>query len=126
MRLALLEGSRLEKLGDMEGARGWYRAVLRNIYHIGLHGTVFRRSIAQDWHDVLRDRVTTWAADPRMPSAVGRRPIQGEVMQGDGLAAFIQWTKLDAYATADRVADVNRSSGYPATDRQCGWNLSPG
>ncbi len=53
VRLALLEGSRLEELGDMEGAWGWYRAVLRSIHHVGLHGTVFRPSLAQNWHDML-------------------------------------------------------------------------
>src|SRR5262249_12796260 len=49
--LALLEGSRLEERSDMAGAWGWYRAVLRVIHHVGRHGTVYRRSVAQGWHN---------------------------------------------------------------------------
>ena len=36
--IVLLEASRLEEQGDMAGAWGWYRAMLRTIHHIGIHG----------------------------------------------------------------------------------------
>ena len=63
--LALCEGSRLEEQGEMAGAWGWYRAALRTIHHVGMHGTVLRRGIAQRWHLQLSGRLAGWAADPR-------------------------------------------------------------
>jgi hypothetical protein len=38
--LVFLEASRLEELGDMAGAWELYRATLRTIYHVGMHGDV--------------------------------------------------------------------------------------
>ena len=44
-RLALLEGSRCESRGDMAGAWGWYRAVLRSSWHCGARGVLVERLI---------------------------------------------------------------------------------
>ena len=46
-RIALLEASRLEEQGDMAGAWGWYRAVLRTSHHVGMHGDFYRRNMTQ-------------------------------------------------------------------------------
>jgi uncharacterized protein (DUF1501 family) len=52
--------------------------------------------------------------DPRLP-----RPDAAEAGRGDDLAAFVRRAALDAYATADRLADLtraaDRTSSYPAT-----------
>jgi hypothetical protein len=73
--LALLESSRLEEQGDMAGAWGWYRAALRTIHHVGMHGTVFRRGIAQRWHMQLSGRLAGWAADSRTTPALLRQAV---------------------------------------------------
>ena len=43
VRLAALEGSRLEGEGDVIGAWGWYRAALRSSRHSGRHGFMIER-----------------------------------------------------------------------------------
>ena len=62
--MVLLEASRLEDQGDMAGAWGWYRAMVRTIHHVSMRGSVQRRSSVQNWHAQLGDT----AGD------VGRRP----------------------------------------------------
>lgn len=64
-RLLLLEASRLEQQGDMAGAWGWYRTVLRSIRHLGQYSRLTRRFSALEWHGQLNRRVSDWAADPR-------------------------------------------------------------
>ncbi len=44
--LVLLETSRLEEQGDMEGAWTWYRALFRMKVHVVRRGTVFQRYLA--------------------------------------------------------------------------------
>jgi hypothetical protein len=73
--LALLEGSRREDLRDMAGAWIWYRANLRYLDHIGMHGADEARQIAQMWQQNLRERVAAWAADPRTTPVMIRQAI---------------------------------------------------
>jgi hypothetical protein len=77
--MILLEASRLEDQGDMAGAWGWYRALLRTVHHVGMHGTVYRRSHIQRWHRQFRERMTTWAAEPRTTPALLRRALDDVV-----------------------------------------------
>jgi hypothetical protein len=102
--LAFLEASRLEELGDMERAWGWYRAILRSIYHVGMRGTVERRSVAQTWHDELRDRVATWAASPRTTPALIRRAVD-DVTACEALAPSESYTLKAEYLDVDRLLD---------------------
>jgi hypothetical protein len=102
--LALLEASRLEALGDMEGAWGWYRANLRCIYHVGMHGTVERRAAAQRWHDELRDRVTVWAANPRTTPALIRRALD-DVVACEAIAPSESYTLKAEYLDVDRLLE---------------------
>ncbi len=73
--LALLEASRLEAQGDMAGAWGWYRAGLRAARHLQMHGSLFRWMTAQRWQKTLRDRLTSWAADPKTTPEMLREAI---------------------------------------------------
>jgi hypothetical protein len=77
--LALLEASRLEERGDMAGAWGWYRAELRTIHHLARRASFADRSMRWVWHDRLRERVSTWAADLRTTPAVLRRALDDAV-----------------------------------------------
>jgi hypothetical protein len=103
--LAILEGSRLEEQGDMEGAWGWYRAVLRTIGHVGMHGTVYRRSIAQQWHNELRDRLTVWAADPRTTPTLLRNALD-DVDACESLAPSEPYTLKAEYLDVDRLLEM--------------------
>src|SRR5262249_30068753 len=102
--LALLEGSRREEAGDMAGAWGWYRVLLRAAHHIGRHGTVFRRSVAQDWHHRLRARLKEWAADPRTTPDLLRRAID-DVEACESLAPSEPYTLKAEYLRLERLLD---------------------
>ncbi len=102
--LAMLEGSRLEAQGDMEGAWGWYRAVLRMIGHVGMHGTVHRRSVAQRWHDELRDRLSGWSADPRTTPDLVRRAID-DAVAAESLAPSETYTLKAEYQDVERLLE---------------------
>jgi hypothetical protein len=120
--LALLEGSRQEEVGDMAGAWDWYRALLRAAHHVGKHGTVFRRSVAQDWHHRLRARLKEWAADPRTTPELLRRAID-DVGACESLAPSEPYTLKAEYLHLDRLLDdphsptrrAPRSWAYPFT-----------
>jgi hypothetical protein len=66
--LALLEGSKRQESGDAAGAWACYRAVLRMTAHISRRGSLEPRwrvhiiALARGW---LRNRLATWAVDPR-------------------------------------------------------------
>ena len=65
----LLEASRLEDdQGDMAGAWGWYRAMVRTIHHVGMRGSVQRRHSIQLWYGQLHDRLAKWARQARKTS----------------------------------------------------------
>ena len=100
--LALLEGSRLEEGGDMAGAWGWYRAVLRAASHVGLRGTMFDRMEAQRWHDEARKRLGPWAADPRMTPAMLRQALD-DVIAGESLMPSESDTLKADYQFMDRL-----------------------
>ena len=99
--LALLEGSRLEERGDMAGAWGWYRAVLRTIHHVGMHGTVFRRGVAQRWHMQLNGRLAAWGSDPRTTPALLRQAV-------DDVAACESLDPVESYTLKAEYLDVDR------------------
>ena len=83
--MILLEASRLEEAGDMAGAWLWYRAMLRTIHHLGMHGTIHNPTIIQYLYRPLRDRLKTWAADPRTTPALLRQAL-GDVAACEALA----------------------------------------
>jgi hypothetical protein len=71
-RLSVLEGSRLETVGDMAGAWGWYRAALRASRHSGKHGFQIERLIGAANHDDASKALTRWASDPRVDAPLLR------------------------------------------------------
>jgi hypothetical protein len=90
-RLALLAASRLEEQGDMAGAWVWYRAILRTIRLVSVHGTVVRRLDAQRWQVELRDRLTSWAAATRTTPALLRSALD-DVVACESLAPSESYT----------------------------------
>jgi hypothetical protein len=102
--LGLVEGSRLEEQGNMAGAWGCYRAALRTIYHVGMHGTVFRRGVAQRWHMQLNSRLAGWATDPRTTPALLRQAVD-DVAACELLAPSESYTLKAEYLDVDRLLD---------------------
>jgi hypothetical protein len=118
--LALLEASRLEEQGDMAGACGWYRAVLRNIRHIGMHGLVVGRLVAQRAHDDLRKRVASWAADRRTSLALLRQAVD-DVVACESLAPSESYTLKAEYLYIEGLLDGPHNPGRNAPPR---WLIS--
>jgi hypothetical protein len=78
-RAALLEGSRLEDQGDLEGALGWYRAMLRASRHLGRRGFAVERLIGIAIHRWSVDRLNRWAIDPRVDARLLRRALDAAI-----------------------------------------------
>lgn len=73
--LAGLEGTRLESLGDQEGAWGWYRAMLRCSRLIGRHGVIIERGVGNALHRKAALRIDRWASDPKVDAPLLRRAL---------------------------------------------------
>jgi hypothetical protein len=64
--LVLLEAGRREASGDMAGAWDCYRAILRMATHTRRRGSLAQRvDLYVYWDGLARQRLATWAADPR-------------------------------------------------------------
>ena len=74
-RAATLEGSRLEAVGDMDGALTWYIAILRSGRHAGTRGCDVERIIGTALNGMATRQLIRWAADPRVDARMLRRAI---------------------------------------------------
>lgn len=83
-QLAILEGSRLEESGDMDGAWGWYRAAFRASRHNGRHGFMVERLGGAHLHDLTSKALTRWSADPKVDVAMLRTALD-EVIADDAM-----------------------------------------
>ncbi len=110
--MLLLEASRLEdEQGDMAGAWGWYRAMLRTIHHVGMHSSVDSRTTIQRWHAPLRDRLATWAADARTTSDMLRHAL-ADVVACETLAPSERDSLIVSYLNVSALLD---SPGNPGS-----------
>jgi hypothetical protein len=75
VRLALLEGSRLEQSGDLAGAWRMYRAALRASRHAARHGGTIQRLIGNAILKQSRARIEPWIDRPGMTAELLRRAI---------------------------------------------------
>lgn len=82
--LAGFEGTRLEGRGEMEGAWGWYRAMLRCSRLVGRHGVLIERLVGGVLHRKAAIRIVRWASDPRVDAPLLRRAL-AETMAADAL-----------------------------------------
>jgi hypothetical protein len=80
--LVILEASRLQEQGDMEGAWGWYRALYRIKNHVIRRGSMFQRYIVDRNGSPLHGAIAGWAADRRTSAALLRRALD-EVSAGE-------------------------------------------
>ena len=73
--LALLEGTRLEDQGDMEGAWGWYRTVLRFRVLVMRRGSVFQRFYVDRQCENLPSQIESWSANRKTGVPILRRAL---------------------------------------------------
>ena len=106
-QLAVLEGSRLEAGGDMAGAWGWYRAILRSSRHCGRHGFQVERLIGAAMHDLASKALTRWASDPRVDAPLLRQALD-EVIAIDAMTApYSETLKLHYLVFVRSIDDPN-------------------
>jgi hypothetical protein len=74
--LALLEGARLEELGDMPGAWGWYQTVFRMNFLLMRRGSILQRFYTYSFGNELHTRVAHWAADPKTDVTLLRKALE--------------------------------------------------
>ncbi|WP_435005348.1 hypothetical protein P12x_003245 [Tundrisphaera lichenicola] len=75
VRLALLEGSRLEQSGDLSGAWSMYLGALRASRHAGGHGGWSERQYGNSFLKLARARIETWIENPGLTPDHFRRAI---------------------------------------------------
>jgi hypothetical protein len=109
--LALLNASQLEEQGDMAGAWNLYRAMMRTIHHVGMHGDVYRRNMVQRWHRDLRNRLMVWADDKRTTSALLRQAID-DVTACEALAPSEPDSLKAGYLAASALLESPRNPGH--------------
>jgi hypothetical protein len=80
--LVLLEGSRLDEQGDMEGAWRWYRSLFRMKVHVMRRGSVFQRFLTDGNCSDLRPQIATWAANPRTSVPLLRQAL-ADILAGE-------------------------------------------
>jgi hypothetical protein len=75
-KIALLEGSRREQAGDLEGAWTMYRAALRCSRHVVQHGSLVQRLLGVAILQLTRPRIQHWVERPRLTAPLLRRARQ--------------------------------------------------
>ena len=115
--LALLEASRLEERGDMEGAWGWYRTALRASYHFGLRATGTHRSVSLNWRGELLTRLTDWSSDQRTTPAMVRRALD-DVVACSALDPSDSYTLRVEYPDVMRTLDSSWNPGHASPPKR--------
>ncbi len=103
-RLGVLEGSRREQAGDMEGAWRMYRAVLRSSRHLAQHGGAIQRLIAMAMLRTCVEPITRWLADPRVDAAMLRRALADLRACGEATPPVSEMLKME-YLIALKAID---------------------
>lgn len=72
---AILEGARLEAKGDQAAALEWYLGVTRAFHHYSTKSLIEWRRLANMLEMPLRDRLVSWALNPKTDAASLRKAI---------------------------------------------------
>ena len=121
-RLAILEASRLEAEGDMAGAWGWYRAILKSSRHGGRRGFLLERLIGSVMHEDACGPLTRWAADPRVSIPLLRRVLDEVIAIDDSTPPLSDTIKREYLVFRSSMGDpllidallLHREEGDPA------------
>lgn len=112
LRLVLLEASRRESEGDMDGARVWYRAARRAVHHYGRRARVDVREDGLMWLGSVNERVLLWAGDPRTTPAQIRKAVD-DVRSCDDLEPSEVYTIKADYVRLKPSFDAAPYEGPP-------------
>jgi hypothetical protein len=105
VRLALLEGSRLEGAGDPAGAWRMYRAALRASRHAGRHGGTVPRVVGNAILRESRPRVEAWIERPDVTPELLRRAIADVEACRSMTPPASEAVRADYYSARATVAD---------------------
>jgi hypothetical protein len=127
--LALLEASRREEQENMAGAWNWYRAALRATYHQGRYASVGVRLSLQNWHGMLRGRLSTWAADSRTTAGVLRRALD-DLIACEGILPSDAYTIMWEYPALETMLEGPANPGQSEPYTRLGtivksWEIRP-
>ena len=122
MRLAMLEGGRRTESGDTASAWDCYRAVLRGMTHLRRRGNLSERFVANTLNAPLRQRLTTWAADPKTTIPQLRRALD-EVIESQPRPEWDVFSLKIEYLYMIRVLDEPRTLFHRALDEDLTYRL---
>jgi hypothetical protein len=102
MSIALLEGGRRAENGDMAGSWECYRAVVRMTTHVRRRGNLTWRFHTNVVHAALRQRLATWAADPKTTISQLRTALEEIVLsqpkpEWDAFSLKLEYLELNGY-----------------------------
>jgi hypothetical protein len=124
MWLALLEGGRRAESGDPAGAWDCYRAVLRMTTHLRRRGCLTLRFLANIVHTQLRQRLATWAADPRTTIPQLRRALE-EAVASQPRPEWDAFSLKLEYLELMRFLEQNHDPNYQAIEEHLTYHLGP-
>jgi hypothetical protein len=124
-RLAILEGTRLEAEGDLNGALDWYLATLRSSRHCGRRGVVIERLVGIALGSMVVTRLSTWAGDPKVDAAMLRRALDA-VIEADAMTPPNSYAiKCEYIMSMNTIADPafeDPAKLAPLTGRRFPWH----
>jgi hypothetical protein len=116
--LVQLEAERRQACGDMAGAWDCYRAILRMATHLRRRGSLKQRNdLYGYWELSLRERLATWAADPRTSNP----QLQGALQEALKNEPKPEW---DTFAMKAGYLAMMRSLEQPvpsSVQQDVGW-----
>jgi hypothetical protein len=122
VRLALLEGSRLEQVGDLAGAWRMYRAALRASRHAGRHGGTIQHLVGNAFLRQSRPRIEAWIDRPSMTPELLRRAISDVEACWAMTSPASEMVRAEYFSARDTVNDTGSwvklgdSGPYSTTD----------
>jgi hypothetical protein len=121
--LALLEGSRREQAGDLEGAWTMYRAAVRCSRHAAMHGCAVARMIGTLLFGKTRPHVTRWIQHPAMTSVLLSRAQRDLDICAAMSPPMSQTIHVEYFGMDDALAHPENWSrwGVETPDQQALW-----
>ena len=107
VRLALLEGSRIEQSGDLAGAWRIYRAVLRASRHAGRHGGSNQRLMGSRLLRQSQTRIEAWADHPALTPELLRRAISDVEACRAMNSPVSEMVRAEYFSALDAVSDTD-------------------
>jgi hypothetical protein len=107
VRLALLEGSRLEQSDHLAGAWRMYRAALRASRHVGRHAAIIPRLIGSVFLRETRPRIDAWIDRPGMTPELLRRAMSDIEACRAMTSPASEMVRAEYFSARDSVNDTD-------------------